>query len=154
MLQLKCAIINVEKREEAKVKQEENNVQTKDARRIEDPRDEVTNEVYERVREGTKIVSEESVNVKLPKLIITKFDSTSLNWFCFWNQFDSEIDKAEIDPVSKFSYLKELLIPRVRSLIDVFPLTSEGYSRLKFLLSMLNYYLAVCFSKFTSKLNP
>ena len=92
--------------------------------------------------------------MKLPKLIITKFDSTSLNWFCFWNQFDSEIDKAEIDPESKFSYLKELLIPRVRSLIDVFPLTSEGYSRLKFLLSMLNYYLAVCFSKFTSKLNP
>ena len=47
--------------------------------------------------------------MKLHKLIITKLDGTSLDWFRFWNQFESEIDKAEIDPVSKFSYLKEFL---------------------------------------------
>ena len=54
--------------------------------------------------------------------------------FRFWNQFESEIGKAEISPVSKFSYFrskKELLIPRVRLLIDELPFTSEGYSRAK-----------------------
>ena len=65
-----------------------------------------------------KIVNEERVNVKLPKLVITKFDGTSLDWFRFWNQFESEIYKVEIGPVSKFFYLKELLIPRARLLID------------------------------------
>ena len=76
-----------------------------------------------------KIVNEERVNVKLPKLVITKFDGTFLDWFRFWNQFESEIDKAEIDPVSAYPDLKELLIPRVRFLIDGLPFTSEGYSR-------------------------
>ena len=36
--------------------------------------------------------------------------------------------------MSKFSYLKELLIPRVRLLIDGLPFTSEGYSRAKSIL--------------------
>ena len=69
--------------------------------------------------------------MKLPKLVITKFDGMSLDWFRFWNQFEIEIDKAEICPVSKFSYLKELLNPRVRLLIDGLPFISEGYSRSK-----------------------
>ena len=86
-----------------------------------------------------KIVNDERVHVKLPKLIITKLDGTSLDWFCFWNQFESEIDKSEIDkaeigPVSNFSYLKELLIPRVKLLIDGLLFTSEGYSRTKSIL--------------------
>ena len=81
-----------------------------------------------------KIINEERVNVKLPKLERTKFDGTSLDWFRFLNQFESEIDKAEIGPVSKFSYLKELLIPRVRLLIDGLAFTSGDYSRAKSIL--------------------
>ena len=72
--------------------------------------------------------------MKLPKLIKTKFNDTSLDWFSFWNQFESETDKAEIGPVSKLPYLKELLIPRVRLLIDGLPFISEGYSRAKSIL--------------------
>ena len=64
-----------------------------------------------------KIVNEEKINVKLPKLIITTFDGSSL--------------EREIDPISKFSYLKELLISRGRLLIDHLPFTSEGYSGAK-----------------------
>ena len=85
-----------------------------------------------------KIVNEERVNVKLPKLVITKFDGTSLDWFRFWNQFESEIDKAEIDPVSTFPYLKELLIPRVRFLIDSLPFILSLVSQLKLLLLIFN----------------
>ena len=57
-----------------------------------------------------------------------------MDWFSFWNQFESEIDKAEIGPVSKFSYLKELLIPRKRLRIDGLPFILEGYSRAKSIL--------------------
>ena len=81
-----------------------------------------------------EIVNEERVNVKLPKLIITISDGTSVDWLRFRNQFESEIDKAEIGPMSKFSYLEKLLIPGVRLLIDSLPFTSEGYSRAKSIL--------------------
>ena len=43
-----------------------------------------------------KTVNEERVNVNLPKLIITIFDGTYLDKFCFWKEFESEIDKVEI----------------------------------------------------------
>ena len=33
--------------------------------------------------------------------------------------------------MSKFSYLKELVIPKVRLLIDSLPFTSEGYTKAK-----------------------
>ena len=81
--------------------------------------------------------------------------------FRFWNQFESEIGKAEISPVSKFSYFrseKELLIPRVRLPIDELPFTSEGYSRAKSIslgkfsksteIQLYSvYYLTACYSK-------
>ena len=68
---------------------------------------------------------------KLPKLVITKFDGTHFDWFRFWNQFESQIDKCDLPQVSKFSYLKELVIPKVRLLIDSLPFTSEGYTKAK-----------------------
>ena len=68
---------------------------------------------------------------KLPKLVITRFQGTHLDWQRFWGQFEAEIDKSDIGPVAKFSYLKELLVPRVRATIDGLPFTSEGYARAK-----------------------
>ena len=68
---------------------------------------------------------------KLPKLVITKFDGTHFDWFRFWNQFESQIDKCDLPQVSKFSYLKELVIPKVLLPIDSLPFTSEGYTRAK-----------------------
>ena len=50
--------------------------------------------------------------LKLPKLLITKFNGTHLDWVCFWNQFKSGIEKSELSPASKFSYLKELVSPQ------------------------------------------
>ena len=60
---------------------------------------------------------------------ITKFNGTHLDWFRFWNQFESDIEKSELSPVSNFSYLKELVSPKVWSLIDRLPFTTEGYTR-------------------------
>ena len=81
------------------------------------------------------VKSDEKVSVKLPKLKITKFEGTALDWFRFWNQFETEIDQVQISPISKFSYLKELLVPKVRLLIDGLPFASEGYARAKSILT-------------------
>ena len=75
------------------------------------------------------VKSDEKVSVKLPKLKITKFEGTSLDWFRFWNQFETEIDQVQISPINRFSCLKELLVPKVRLLIDGLPFTSEGYAK-------------------------
>ena len=73
--------------------------------------------------------------MKLTKLKITKFEGTVLDWFEFWNRFETEIDQVQISPISKFSYLKELLVPKVTLLIDGLPFTSEGYARVKSILT-------------------
>ena len=66
--------------------------------------------------------------------MITKFEGTHLDWFRFWNQFETEIDKVEIIAIIKFSYLKEFLVPKVRALIDGLPFTPEWYTRAKSIL--------------------
>ena len=81
------------------------------------------------------VKSDEKLRVKLPKLKITKFEGTALDWFRFWNQFETEIDQVQISLISKFSYLKELLVPKVRLLIDGLPFTSEVYARAKSILT-------------------
>ena len=69
--------------------------------------------------------------IKLPKLVITKFNGTHLDFGRFWNQFEAEIDNDECAEVTKFSYLKELLVPNVRTAIDGLPFTNEGYRKAK-----------------------
>ena len=81
------------------------------------------------------VKSDEKISVKLPKLKVTKFERTAFDWFRFFYQFETEIDQVQIPPISKFSYLKELLVPKVRLLIDGLPFTSEGYARAKSILT-------------------
>ena len=84
--------------------------------------------------EEKDIIVNRNIQVKLPKLELTKFEGTPLDWFRFWNQFETQIDKVEISAITKFSYLKEFLVPKVRTLIDNLPFTSEGYARAKSIL--------------------
>lgn len=72
-----------------------------------------------------------STNAKLPKLVITKFKGTYTDWLRFWGQYEAEIEAANIPKLTKFSYLKELLEPKVRSIINGLPFTIEGYERAK-----------------------
>ena len=72
---------------------------------------------------------------KLPKLVITKFRGDLTDWPRFWSQFETEIDKAEIAGVTKYSYLKELVDPKIRTEIDGLPFSSEGYERAKNILA-------------------
>lgn len=66
-------------------------------------------------------------NVKMPKLVITKYDGTYEKWLSFWNKFEADIDSADIPPVTKFAHLKELLESNVCKSIDGLPFTTEGY---------------------------
>ena len=70
-------------------------------------------------------------NVKLPKLVITKYNGALENWLAFWNKFEAEIDKTDLPAITKFAYLKELVEPRVGKGIDGLPFISEGYEHAK-----------------------
>ena len=74
-------------------------------------------------------------NVKMPKLIITKYDGTYEKWLSFWNKFEAEIDSSDLPAVTKFAHLKELLESNVCKSIDGLPFTSAGYQRAKNILT-------------------
>ena len=81
---LKSAISNVEKKEEAKAKYEENIIQEdifrrrmqEELKKIQEIRLQMKTKEYEK---RYRIVNVERANVKMPNLIITKFDGASLN---------------------------------------------------------------------------
>ena len=68
---------------------------------------------------------------KLPKIEVSKFSGDILDYFRFWSTFSTDIDDSNLPETSKFSYLKELLAPKVRYLVDGLPFTAEGYERAK-----------------------
>ena len=47
------------------------------------------------------VKSDETLSVKLPNLKITKFEATALDWFPFWNQFETETVLVQVSPISK-----------------------------------------------------
>ena len=53
----------------------------------------------------------------------------------FWGRFETQIDKSSASEVTKFSYLKVLLVVKVRNLIDGLLFTAEGYQKAKDLLA-------------------
>lgn len=73
--------------------------------------------------------------VRMPKLVITKFDGTLQDWLRFRGQFESEFDESSAPEVTKFSYLKELVNLKVRNLIDGLPFTSDGHQKAQDLLT-------------------
>ena len=70
-------------------------------------------------------------NVKMPKLVITKYDGIYKKWLSFWNKFEAEINAADIPPVTKFAHLKELLESDVCESIGRLPFSSEDCERAK-----------------------
>jgi hypothetical protein len=81
--------------------------------------------------ESQTIVPKDGVQAKLPKLQITKFNEQFSDWLWFWNQFIAIIDGQNISPITKFSYLKEHLDPKVKRSIDGLPFTDKGYTKAK-----------------------
>ena len=55
-----------------------------------------------------------NIHVKLPKLVITKFDGNFMDWPRFWGQFTKTIDKTSLPATMEFSCLRELLDTSVK----------------------------------------
>ena len=52
---------------------------------------------------------------KLPKLQITQFNGTAVDWVRFENMFITQVDKKQTSDEVKFGYLLEMVCPHVRS---------------------------------------
>ena len=73
-----------------------------------------------------------SVNNKL--LSITPFNGNVEDWLPFWGKFTSEIDSTNLNCLTKFRYLKELLVDSVRTDIDGLPFNKDCYANAKAIL--------------------
>ena len=97
ILSLKRAMQLLADSEEAKSRRREDQEQEVEFRRkleqekqLEEMRMEMRKQ-FEK-KEGKK---KEDPKAKLPKLVISKFECTALDWFRFWNQFETEIDQQD-----------------------------------------------------------
>ena len=78
-----------------------------------------------------QLAEKQKSQTRLPKLEIPIFQGTYLDWTRFWSLFASQIDKTDVTSEAKFAYLKELVIPKVRAMIEKLPCSSEGYEKAK-----------------------
>ena len=78
-----------------------------------------------------EIAGKKRVKPKLPDLQISKFQGTYLDWVRFWSLFSTQIDQTSIPDEAKFSYLKELVTPKVRATIEKLPADGVGYKKAK-----------------------
>ena len=70
-------------------------------------------------------------SVKLQRYTITPFHGDYKDWLRFWNQFEVEVDGANISEIRKFNYLLELVRGQPREDILGLPHTVEGYQEAK-----------------------
>ena len=70
-----------------------------------------------------------STNAKLPKLKITPFKGTVVDWIRFENIFLTQIDKQPISEEEKFGCLLELVNPKVRDRLANLKPSTAGYQR-------------------------
>ena len=96
-------------------------------------------EMRQELQNSSRIMGEDSnkdLKWKIPKLVISWFNGTHIDYFRFWNQFEAQIYKSELSSVMMLSYLKEMIIPKVRLLIDGLPRNTEVHERAKIILSL------------------
>ena len=84
---------------------------------------------FEKGLEEAKLKSASQCNsAKLPKLVISKFKGTHLDWQRFWGQFKTEIDKALLPSCHT---LKSCLFPKFVHLLMVCPFLLKGMKEQK-----------------------
>ena len=81
----------------------------------------------EQLEKRMKKVEQQQPHVKLPKLVLSKFSGTYLDWLRFWEQFTSQIDMSAITNRAKLTYLQELLEEKPKQEIMGLPFSSDGY---------------------------
>lgn len=70
----------------------------------------------------------QSVNARLPKLEMTRFDGNILRWHEFWDQFSSAIESRDkMSDVDKLSYLCSLIEGDAKRAIEGLDITNANY---------------------------
>ena len=70
-----------------------------------------------------------SINARLPKLEVRKFNGKVHEWQEFWGSFQNAIhDNAQLSVVDKFCYLRELIEGSAKATIAEFSLTADNYN--------------------------
>ena len=85
----------------------------------------------EQLERRLRKMEQQQPQVKLPKLVISKFNGTYLDWLRFWEQFTSQIDKSATADGAKLTYLQELLEEKQKQEIMGLPFSSDGYKQAK-----------------------
>ena len=78
------------------------------------------------IPQNAKGESQQNIRAKLPKLVISKFHGDFQDWQRFWGQFIETIDKTTMPPITKFTYLCELLDPKIKHIVDSLPFTARA----------------------------
>ena len=131
MADIEKAIKNWDRRKSIEEKNQEQKFET----RI---REEKQGEMRQELQKSSRIRGEDNnkdPKCKLPKLVIPQLNGTHINYFKFWNQLKTQTDKSEWSSVTKLPYLKEMVTPKVRLLIDGLTCNTEGYERTNNILS-------------------
>lgn len=69
-------------------------------------------------------------HARLPKLELKKFHGNPIEWYPFWESFESAVHKnPNLSAVDKFNYLKSLLMGTAQSVITGLALTSANYDK-------------------------
>ena len=75
-------------------------------------------------------VSKVFTHAKLPKLELKKFHGNPMQWYPFWESFESAVHKnPNLSSVDKFNYLKSLLTGTAQSSVAGLALTSANYEK-------------------------
>ena len=69
----------------------------------------------------------QNTDARLPKLELPTFGGDSREWTSFWEQFEAAVHKTELPDVTKFSYLRTLLIGEAKCTVSGLPLTAANY---------------------------
>ena len=132
--QLGSRLKSLKKQEENEIKQREYEEELRKMRlRYEEEKKIEEMKLYLQSKNERKAKDKElsSTKIKPPRLVKTEFEDTYLDWLCFWSQYDTEIDRSNLSVTGKYFYLKQLLNPRVKALIDGLPFTTKVCERAK-----------------------
>ena len=90
---LKGYLEDLREKKEAEIRKKEDKIQEEGFRRRieEELKIEEMKLEMKKKNEDKDIIVNRNIQVKLPKLVITKFEGTHLDWFRFWNQFETEL---------------------------------------------------------------
>ena len=70
------------------------------------------------------------MHAKLPKLELRKFHGNPIEWYPFWESFESAVhENPNLSGVDKFNYLKSLLVGTAQNVVAGLALTSANYEK-------------------------